>query len=470
MRFAQVHGHLLVLTLSNMVYAFDLLEQKKLWEYNLLGKSPVNMSVVQTMTGADGTMTVVYADGTKQRLGQLGIVESSYVCLPTREGLLALDPSSGAVLWTKEAASASMLFGDATHVFIVETGADGTPSRTQVVRAADGVSVKVQDFGGLFHPNKRLHVQGRYLLSFDEDSKGKVLRLYDILNGKDAWRQQFPANSIAIRTGDPRIAGAVDPQGNVTLVDVFAQKSILSITDPNERIQAEHLAGVQEIRLYSDRDRFFLALNKAPEAGVNVIPYVSNGLRSGRVNGMLYGYDRVNGQLQWYTMEPINTFMLLEQIEDLPILIFAAHHNRFNNRGGEQMQVKVEALDKKSGKLIFADRPISPNGQFYAMQTDPKAGVIELMRYDIKVRFSPEGSASPAPGAGAPGAPRGAMPAIPVAPQALPMQKAVMPAQRIQLRIAPAQIVPAPPAKPAEEKPKPKEEPKKDEPKKSLTR
>lgn len=445
MRFAQVQGRLLLLTLSHMVYAFDLVEQKQLWEYNLLGKGPFNMQPQQTMTTADGTMTLVYADGTKQRLGQLGVLESSYVCLPTRDGLAALDPATGTVLWTKEVSAGTQLFGDASHVFVIETGADGTPSRTQVVRAADGVSVKVQDFGSLFHPNKRLKTQGRNLAALDEDSEGKNLRLYDILAGKDAWSMRFPANSMPIRSDDPRLAGVVDPQGNITLVDIVSQKVVRKITNPDERIQAEHLTNVTDIRLYSDRERFYLALNKPNEADVKVNPYVSNGLRTVRINGMMYSYDRANGELQWWSMEPLNTFMLMEQIEELPILIFTSHHYRVNNGGGEQQQVRVEALDKNTGKLIFGDRPISPNGQFYAMHTDPKLGVIELMRYDVKVRFAPKGTPAAATGAGLqPGGQPGIGPGLPRAPQALPMQRAV-PGQRIQIRVVPK--VPEPPKK-----------------------
>jgi outer membrane protein assembly factor BamB/tetratricopeptide (TPR) repeat protein len=447
MRFAQVYGHVLLLTLSNMVYAFDLLEQKKLWEYNMLGKTPVNMNVVQTINAADGTMTLVYADGTRQRMGQLGVLEASYVCLPTRDGLVALDPSTGAVLWNKEAAAGSMLFGDPEHVFVIETAADGSPSKTQVVRATDGVSVKVPDFSALFQPGKRLQILGRHMLSLDDDSEGKVLRLYDILTGKDSWSQKFPANSMPVRCDDPSIAGVVDPQGNLTLVDGMKQKVVLKVTDAAERIQAAHLAAVVDIRVYADRERYFVALNRPPEQGVSSIPYVTNGLRSARINGYLYAYDRMNGQVQWWTPESMNTFMLMEQIEDLPILIFTSHHNRFNNRGNEQQQVRVEAIDKRTGKLVFGDRPISPNGQFYTMLTDPKAGVIELLRYDIKVRFAPEGTPAPANGPGVPGNQRGAVPQ-PFAPA-----PQVMPAQRIQIQVLPAiqpqrivpKIAPVPP-------------------------
>ena len=88
--FAQARGHLLVLTLQHMVYAFDLVARKKLWEYNLFGDNAfLSQNVQQMIQQADGSMQLVYADGLKLRIGQNAVVESSYVCMPERDGLVA---------------------------------------------------------------------------------------------------------------------------------------------------------------------------------------------------------------------------------------------------------------------------------------------------------------------------------------------------------------------------------------------
>ena len=87
--YAFARGHVLVLHLNNMVSAFDLVQQKPLWTYNLYGKNPVyaNNPQASLMTGPDGRLIIAHQDGRKEGLGGVAIVESSYVCLQTREGL-----------------------------------------------------------------------------------------------------------------------------------------------------------------------------------------------------------------------------------------------------------------------------------------------------------------------------------------------------------------------------------------------
>src|SRR5581483_1401155 len=105
----------------------------ELWKYNLLGKN-VNTAGMEPQPMADGTVRLIYAGGTSIRIGQ-GILELSYVCLPTREGLVALDPISGAMLCKREMPPGVQLFGDSEYVFAIETDDSGTPTATHAVRA-----------------------------------------------------------------------------------------------------------------------------------------------------------------------------------------------------------------------------------------------------------------------------------------------------------------------------------------------
>jgi outer membrane protein assembly factor BamB/tetratricopeptide (TPR) repeat protein len=459
MRFAQVRGHILVITLQHMVYAFDMSDQKKLWEYNLFGKGNTIQGLQQAITNADGTMQLVYYGGTKLRLGQLGIVESSYVCLPTRDGLVALDPIKGAVLWKKDVPTGSFLFGDADHVFIVEANESGSPSKAMAIRAADGVTVNVPEFANLFHPSRRLKIIGRHILAFDEDSNGKALRLYDPLTGKDVWRETFPAGSKPARSVDANLAAVVEPDGTVTVFDLIARKAAIKVKGPDDRVQAEHFTSADELLVLADREHYYLILNKPPEAGMQVMPYVINGIRSVRVNGPLYAFDKNSGSLDWRCDYLTNQFMVLEQFEDLPICIFAAYANKFNRNGMEQQQAKVEAYDKKTGKTIL-DRQIPATAQFYAMTANARAGEIELLRYDLKIRFAQKNAEKagadvkegPVP---APIGPGGLAPPPPMIRGAIRL----MPAQKIQIQ---AQTIPAAPPKvaPAIPPPPPKDKPK----------
>jgi outer membrane protein assembly factor BamB/tetratricopeptide (TPR) repeat protein len=469
-RFAQVRGHILMLTMQHMVYAWDLADQKKLWEVNLLGRS-VNSQVMETHTDADGTIRLIYSDGTKIRIGQMGLLESSYVCLPTRDGLVGMNPVTGAVLWKHEAPSGVQIFGDTDYIFAVDSNDEGNPTSTIAIRAADGVSVRVPDFSRLFHPPRRVSTLGRNLIVFDEEQGEKVLRCYDALTGKDVWRRTFPAGSSLVRSADHHLAGVVRPDGSLAVYDLAANAVLMHVDSPNghvgaamapflelcasigmasdsvdDRIREEHLKNVQEMVLLQDEDSYYIALNKNSEAGVRAFPFVTNGLRSMRLNGTLYRFNKA-GRLEWFVEQISNQYLILENFDELPIVIMGSMVQRFN----QSQSAEMIAYDKRTGKQIsFATKSprISNNGQFFAMHTDPTRGVIELLRYDLKVRFVPVNGPRPglsdkdgdrADGNNAPIRTNIRVRAVPANVQ----MQLVLPAQRI--RVVNVQVLPAPP-------------------------
>src|SRR5262249_3359191 len=187
-----VQGSVVVVNLGHMVYGLDPVDQKKLWEYNLYDPgSNRTPQLGQVVRDRDGNLQLLYQDGWTQKLGQISAAEASYVCLQTRNGLVALDPIKGpaGVLWTKSDvnSSRSQIFGDEQYVYIVELDNNGSAtSATKAVRAADGVTVTVPDFAQAF---QRKQAQlGRTLLVKDDLEQGIALRLYDVLTGKDLWK------------------------------------------------------------------------------------------------------------------------------------------------------------------------------------------------------------------------------------------------------------------------------------------
>src|SRR5437899_2491293 len=126
-------------------------------------------------------------------------------------------------------------------------------------------------------------------------------------------------------------------------------KVLLNVKDPDERIQAEHLTNVNDLALLQDRDNFYIVLNKSSQQGVQAYPFVSNGLKSMRVNGTLYTYNKSSGKLDWYRDDVTNQFMILESIDELPNLIFGTMINRFNKG---QQTARREAVDQKTIKMV----------------------------------------------------------------------------------------------------------------------
>ena len=390
-RLAFVRGHLLLLTLNNEVFAFDLADKKLLWKYNLFGKAPMpNTRPVNTIIEPDG-LRLVYPDGWTQKLGQIGVIEASYVCLTTHDGLVAVDPNRGTTLWTKSNVSSRVkVFGDDRHVYIVEWNQDGSPCPTRCVRAQDGVSVDIPDASALLADPQKYRMVGRNLLVFGEQDNKRILRLYDVHTGKDIWRKEFDLASILVRAEDPNLVAIVTPQGDLTVLNVKTTQEVFAAKLGSNKLK-QHLDKVNEAVLLSDRERYYLVLNRPVEAGAQLTPNYGAGMRFMKVNGAMYCFDKATKKRLWYTDEQFeNQAIILEQFQDLPIIIAAMQYTKFNNGQLESQGVRVVAIDKKTGNARFR-RDLSPNSQFYTLESDARTGVIQLWRPDLRIRFAPEG-------------------------------------------------------------------------------
>ncbi|MBL8795070.1 MAG: PQQ-binding-like beta-propeller repeat protein, partial [Planctomycetia bacterium] len=438
-----VQGHVVVVGLGHMVYGLDPVDQKKLWEYNLYAPGSSSMPQLGQVTrDREGNLTLLYQDGWMQKLGQTGAVEASYVCLQTRNGLVALDPIKGTMLWTKSDVNASrtQIFGDEQYVYLVELNGDGAAaSANRAVRATDGVTVPVPDFTEAFR--NKLKVRGRTLLVKDELAGGATqLRLYDVPTGKDVWKQEFPANSTVLKCESGDIAGVVDPEGNVAVFDLNTRQEVFKA-----KVKKEDLDKLQEAWLLVDRDQYYVALNKTADPNLNngIWMNVYHGMRTLTVNGSLYAFDGANGKTKW--INPIqNQMLVLEQFKELPVLIFTSRYNKWVNQGNNRIAMHVVAtksLHKASGKLLF-DKELSNNvNNFHALQVDPKAGTIDLVSFNLKIRHELDRDGKAA-ALDAPAGQGGVAGAAPV-PAIAPAQPVVQPAiRRIAIRAVPAQAVP----------------------------
>jgi outer membrane protein assembly factor BamB len=393
-RFAYARGHLLVLCLNHTVYGFDLADGRKLWDLDLFGKAGASAQPPQIDSDADGVVYVISPDGTRKRLGQVGVVEASYVCLLTGDGLVALDPTRGTELWKKtEVPSQCQLFGDDRYVYLVEVGADGTTfGKTHAVRASDGATVPVPDFSALFNPAKRVRVLGGRLVLFEEANGGKLLRLYDVATGQDDWRQEFPAGTALIRSEEPTLIGALEPSGRFRVFDLTTRK-VRFEGEVTEKDDIDAIPKLQDAHLFLDRERYYLSLNRPPAPLFTSTPNVANGLRAERVGGTLYAFDQATNRAVWWADDLVGQYAILEQFGDLPLLLCATQYTRNNAQGGtEQSGVWVTAIDKRTGKMVYNPKLLSANNSpFLTLTADPLSGTIELARYDLRVKFTPEG-------------------------------------------------------------------------------
>jgi hypothetical protein len=399
----RVQGHLIVLNVGLTVYGFDPVDHKKLWEQNLYGSGVFNQNP-QPMPDGNGNLQLTFADGFFHRLGQTGPAEASYVCMNTREGLKALDPIKGTVLWTKSGVpQRTRIFGDDQHAYLVEVRADGGAGASMALRARDGVAVKVPEFASLFP--KHIRILGRNLLLKETGPRGDtVLRLYDVHTGKDLWTQSFKSPAVVLRSEDPYLVGAIEPanEGKVTILDLRTKKELL-VT----KIDAKYLDKVQEVHLLDDPERFYLAISKTANPAVNnpwggpggPFPNVLPGLRCVMANGRILAFNKATREFEWHQETP-DQMLIVDQFRELPVLLLTALQQRPNvvgglNRGGAPTAV-ARSIEKRTGKLLFDKEYANRNtgNQFHTIKADVQAGTVELIGYNMKIVHYTEGSSA----------------------------------------------------------------------------
>lgn len=392
--FAFARGHELYLHLNNLVIALDLAERKELWRYNLFGKDVVLNSGSNNfaLEPPVGVIVVAAEEERKINLGRIALVEAGYVALLTRSGIVALDPTrpGPSVLWQKSDVSPrAQVFGDDQHVFVFDPEADRGRPKFQALRAADGSPVPCHDFTE-FYQKKLRTLGGRILVA---EPNGAAVRLIDALSGRELWRKDFAPRTIVVKSGDPRLIGAIEPGGLFTLLD--GETGVLMLTS---RLGPDRVEGMQEATLLADRDRYYLAIGRAADRGMNWNSAGGFGLRSVRTNGPVFALNRRTGKLEWICDFLAHQALLTEQWADLPVLVFASEYSRQAPNGPVQEQgVRVAAVSKATGKLIF-DEKFVKQGQFHALNSNAAAGRIELVRQDVKVVLAtPDAAARPEP-------------------------------------------------------------------------
>jgi outer membrane protein assembly factor BamB len=381
--FYQVKGHLAAVQIGPMVYGLDLVNKKVLWEHSMLDQPPPVNVQWHVQPDVDGTLQIVTFDQFTgqpftRKLGMLGNLEASYICIQTQKGLVALDPVKGTELWTKSDVPArTQIFGDDQHVYLVEVRGGTVVGGARCLRASDGARVDVPDFGALYQ--NRTRIIGRTLLVSETTKDALTVRLYDVHTGKDLWKKRFDPHALACRSEDPNYAGVIEPDGTATVVDLRTRKEATVA-----KLEAVDLKDLKEVLLFSDVDQFYLALNKPVEANVinGGVLYnnFSSGTRCATVNGLFYAFDR-KGNMKWYAHVP-HQMLVLEQFQNIPIVVFTARYMTMQNGGFQRWVVATRSIDKRTGKLVYDAKPKDyANGQqqWFTFNINVKKGTIDLV-------------------------------------------------------------------------------------------
>lgn len=381
-------GHIVIVNIGHMVYAYDAAGKKLLWERNLLGPSAA--TAYHILPDGDGGYRAFFADGRVQTIGQVGPVTASYVCLQTQDGLLALDPLRGEVLWRRgDFPEPAQVFGDSRLLYCVRLDGAGQAEATFAVRAADGSAAAVPDFTAAFKVKQQ--IRGRQLVLADNVEGKTRLRLFDPATGKDLWQHDFSAKAFVLHSEDPDLAGVVEPDngGAVTVFDLRIQQKVLFA-----RVEPRDLEKVEAIHLLHDAERYYLACYAPPDAAANFARGPLLGLAGAPavlINGALYAFDRATGKKLWAT--PVaHQLLVRKDFAESPVLLCVARYVKLPGAGARQTTL-VQTFDKRTGQPIFEQE--FPNAaQFHTLRVRPAAGRLELLGYTAKIEYHSDGGAT----------------------------------------------------------------------------
>jgi len=252
--------------------------------------------------------------------------------------------------------------------------------------------VRVPDFSNVF--SNRVRVSGRNILvsSVEPTKNAPTLRIYDVVEGKDIWKQTFNPGTITLTSEDPRLAGVVEPDGTVRVMDVEKRTEVLNA----KLASTAHIDRAQAVYLVSDPDYIFLAVNGPADPNVppwggglqtNVLP--QSGLRTVPVNGMVYAFSRKTGEINWYN--PVeNQHLVLSQFNEVPMLLFTARYQYLSPPPMRvaQWRYTARAIAKHNGKLWYFNDTLPPGMFFQALTMDHRSGKVEFIGQNLKVTMT----------------------------------------------------------------------------------
>jgi outer membrane protein assembly factor BamB len=399
-KFVQGTGHILLVQLGMWVHCFDLAEKKELWSRNLLGENPpvvqpgVNPNPpVQVLP--NGACVVRFPDGYTVTLGRSTIVQPGYVAILTRDGLECVEPLTRRTLWTRTGiGDRTEIVGDGRYIVLIENDEKSKPHSTKLLRAVDGMVVeKSPDSGRVLGEAQSYRLFGRHaLLSSGSGAEKRTLRLYDLATGKDVWKKEFDPKAIPINTPlNPEWTGVVTPDGTAEVISARTGASVAKLKVDAKNVEA-HVKPAVGAQLLADAERFYLVLDRDPNAqgpnGTRPVPIFNNYmLRSQKVNGPIYAFDRAAGKRLWYFADVLeHQWLVLEQFADLPVIIASAPVMNQNNAYTHPVVV----IEKDRGRLVF-NKSVQYNGNFFmSLTADPKYHTISMNRYDIRIVISPD--------------------------------------------------------------------------------
>jgi hypothetical protein len=328
--------------------------------------------------------------GAPQRPGRELPLTPTRLLLPGHDRLLAVDPLTGIVLWSRgDVKSGARLLHDQANVYVVHLDRAGKATRTAAYRLADGTAVPISDFSDLYNRSRAV-TAGRLLLVEEPAGGGVLLRLFHPGLGRSVWELPFRAGSKVVESLHPGLTGVVGPGGVFHLVEAATGRVLWKAAVMSDMRVQGLPADVKSIRLVADAQRIYLGFERAlkkdeaPEPHCEPLFQPWAGLQAVPVHGLLHTYDRATGKLFWYNDLDRQMLLVGAEVEHLPVLVFAARAHRHVGPARLRRTVtsdNVLMIHKRNGKIQYL-REAGSRGQagfIVGVDGDPEGNAVRVL-------------------------------------------------------------------------------------------
>lgn len=349
-RFLRTLGRLVLLATEDQFTILDVLSGRN--APVILANEQFQPQAVQRQAFGGGLMIVRGAGAT----GVVGPLTPSCVVFQAVNRLAAIDPLSGAKLWSHETTrrpqpEAGLILGDEEYVVVWPRSGDDVA----IYSAADGALVATRKLLPDRFPLRDAAAWGRRMIRYEARPGGEGLEvslaLYDPVSDTADWQRTF-AGTIDWRPVDGADLCVLRKDGTLHLVDGNTGEDRLAVRLPSEKPP-------ERVAVERSGDRWLVATFHTPESPRQSPAQVGRDWPA--VNGLVYALDARSGEVLW-SQEVAQQQWMTPLPGEWPILAFVTQRSETPAEGGRpgMRSVAVTILDSNSGRVLYDQEKPGP--------------------------------------------------------------------------------------------------------------
>jgi outer membrane protein assembly factor BamB len=420
--FATAKGHLLFVNTGSQLLALDTLrigaENRVLWRQELSEMAPNAFNQPTQfrqviLPWGQPKQVSQYSEATV--LGIVGPITDRCVCIARSRDLIALDPLTGATLWTWHGLPpGAEVFGDNDALIVAP--ADGL--NAIVLRTTDGqrlntCNVPPIDHRGGYHGRRVLTwrsaegaATGKVTILLADPWKGQDLVLGDFSTGTEA---KAGVNGTPAVPAKPGMKGKIVDDESLAILEDSGRFRVLSLEDGrkliDQQLDEEKTLGDSEktlgdIIVEATPDQYLLvarrgAVRRAPINNRRYMPMNRQGFDTSiqLVSGSVYAFSRASGKPIWSAPALVeHEYIVLDQGQELPVILFIRPpRSDVPQAGNGEGAGSILCLDRRTGRALLEEEvPLQINNYHFSMTGDRQTNTVSLTasNHTFSLRFT----------------------------------------------------------------------------------